>query len=154
WEIKLARPEGDKTITLYHAWFTFPKAEYAHLFERINGLSYGDYDSVLASYPGVGGFRLPLESLRTPKSERELAGLERHASEPLQRLSEQQRKTKLLRTPDIATYGDFTQPARQPITMAKFDGAGVYDDKESMRFDLTWLARPTRLVWREVAHGG
>ena len=154
WEIKLSRAEADKTVTLYHAWFTFPKADYARLFEEINGLRYGDYDGIFAGYPGVGGFRLPLESLRAPKTEHELARLDRHASDPIQRLSEQQRKVKLLQTPDISTYGDFTQPARQPVTMAKFNGPGVYDDKESMRFDLTWLAKPSRLVWRDVAHDG
>jgi hypothetical protein len=154
WEIKLARAEEDKTVTLYHAWFTFPKADYARLFEEINGLPYGDYESIFAAYPGVGGFRLPLESLRAAKTERELSRLDRHASDPVQRLSEQQRKTKLLQTPDIATYSDFTQPTRQPVTMAKFNGPGVYDDKESMRFDLTWLAKPSRLVWREVARDG
>ncbi|HEY6930350.1 MAG TPA: hypothetical protein VJA66_11795 [Thermoanaerobaculia bacterium] len=154
WEVKLARAEADKTVTLYHAWLTFPKAEYARLFEEINRIPYGDYDGILAAYPGVGGFPLPLESLRTAKTERALAQLDRHASDPIQRLSEQQRKTKLLQTPEIATYGDFTLPARQPVRMAKFNGPGVYDDKESMRFDLTWLARPSRLVWREVARDG
>ena len=152
WEIKLARNDPDKTVTLFHAWFTFPKAEYARLFEDVNGLPYRDYENLFASYPGVGGFRLPLEALRTAKAERELPRLDTHAGDPIQRLSEQQRKTKLLLTPDIATYGDFTQPAKQPITTAKFNVPGVYDDKDAMRFDLTWLSKPSRIVWREVSH--
>jgi hypothetical protein len=152
WEIKLARTEADKTVTLFHAWFTFPKSEYLRLFEAINGIPYRDYEGLFASYPGVGGFTLPLDELRTVGAERALAHLETHAAEPLQRLTEQQRKTKLLLTSDVATYGDFSQPAKQPITTAKFSPPGAYDDKEPMRFDLTWLAKPSRLLWREVAN--
>jgi hypothetical protein len=148
WEIKLA----DKATTLFHGWITFPKSEYARLFEKINGLAYRDFDSVFASYPGIGGFSLPLMDLRTVKAEHELAHLSLHASEPLQRLTEQQRKTKLLLTPGIATYGDFCEPSKQPILTAKFGVPGAYDEKDSVRFDLTWLAHPSRVLWREVAN--
>ena len=73
WEIKLARPEGGKTVTLFHAWFTFPDEEYARLFGQLNaGAAYSKYSSSLAKYPGMGGFGLPLEDLRRVRSEREL----------------------------------------------------------------------------------
>ena len=152
WEVKLARPESGKTVTFFHAWFTFPKGEYARLFRDANGFDYDAYDPLLASYPGVGGFRLPLDVLRTVRSERELAGVSLHSTDPLDRLTEQRNKTRLLRTPAIQTYGDFARSENQPITTAKFNVPGIYDESESMRFDLTWLARPSRIVWREVAN--
>jgi hypothetical protein len=151
WEVKLARQQDGKTVTLFHAWFTFPKEQYARLFEQANGMGYEAYDGVLASYSGVGGFVLPLGALRTVKSERDLAGLDVHAADPLERLTEQRNKTKLLKT-DVATYGDFSRADKQPITTAKFNVPGMYDQTDAMRFDLTWLAKPSRVVWREVAN--
>ncbi|MGE5277598.1 MAG: hypothetical protein ACM3SU_11430 [Acidobacteriota bacterium] len=150
WEVKLARSEAGKTVTIFHAWLTFPKEEYARLFREANGLDYEAYDKLLASYPGVGGFPVPLAALRAVKSERELASLEIHAGDPLDRLTEQRGKVKLLKT-EVPTYGDFTRPGRQPIMAAKFVAPGVYDPADTMRFDLTWLAHPSRILWREVS---
>lgn len=150
WEVKLARSEAGKTVTIFHAWLTFPKEEYARLFREANGLDYEKYDTLFASYPGVGGFPLPLGALRSVKSERELASLETHAADRLERLTEQRGKMKLLKT-EVAIYGDFTRPDRQPIATAKFVVPGLYDQADSMRFDLTWLAHPSRILWREVS---
>jgi hypothetical protein len=55
-----------------------------------------------------------------------------------------------VRTTGISTYADFTRAGNQPITLAKFNVPGLYDPSESMRFDLRWLARPTRILWRQV----
>ncbi len=150
WEVKLARSEAGKTVTIFHAWLNLPKEEYARLFREANGLDYEVYDKLFASYPGVGGFAVPLTALRAVKSERELSSLEVHAGDPLDRLTEQRGKTKLLKT-EVPTYGDFTVPGRQPITTAKFVAPGVYDPADTMRFDLTWLAHPSRILWREAS---
>ncbi|HSS44544.1 MAG TPA: hypothetical protein VLO07_04300 [Thermoanaerobaculia bacterium] len=151
WEVKIARQDAGKTVTVFHAWFTLPKEEYARLFREVNGgLDEARFDGLFSSYPGVGGFVLPLEELRGVKSERELAPLEIHAADPLDRLTEQKNKMKLLRTAGITTFGNFARPANQPVMLAKFNVPGMYDPADSMRFDLTWLARPARIVWREV----
>jgi hypothetical protein len=150
WEVKVARSEAGKTVTLFHAWLTLPEEEFARLFREVNGLDEKAFDRLFASYPGVGGFALPLDALRAVKSERALASLETHAGDPLERLTEQRGKTKLLKT-EAATYGDFARPDRQPITMAKFVAPGRYDQADTMRFDLTWLAHPSRILWREVS---
>jgi hypothetical protein len=61
WEVKLAKPDAGKTVTLFHAWFTFPREEYAVLFQKVNGgLDEQGFDGLFAKYPGVGGFSLPL----------------------------------------------------------------------------------------------
>lgn len=153
WEVKVARSEAGKTVTLFHAWLTIPDEEYARLFREANGLDEKNFDKLFASYPGVGGFAMPLEALRTVKSERALASLDTHAGDPLERLTEQRGKTKLLETA-AATYGDFALGDRQPITMAKFVPPGRYDQADTMRFDLTWLAHPSRILWREVSSPG
>ena len=151
WEVKLARQDSGKTATVFHAWFTFPKEEYARLFRLANGgLDENAFDGLFASYPGVGGFVLPLDDLRKVKSERELGSLDIHAADPLDRLTEQKNKTRLLRTDGITSFGDFTRPANQPVTLAKFNRPGLYDPAESMRFDLTWLGKPARILWRKV----
>ena len=151
WEIKLARTEAGKTVTLYHAWFTFPADEYAVLFREVNpGVDGAAYQPLFAAYPGLGGFAVPLENLRRVRSERDLAGLATHGNEHLDRLTEQAGKVQLLRTAGIETYGDMTRADKQPIALAKFSPPGRYDPEQSMRFDLSWLARPAAIVWRQV----
>jgi hypothetical protein len=151
WEIKLARTDAGKTVTLFHAWFTFPQEEYARLFGLANaGLEEQKYDGVLANYPGIGGFELPLADLRSVRSERKLASLDVHAADALDRLPEQKNKTKWIRTAGLEKYGDVVRTKSQPVTLAKFSVPGLYDPKESMQFDLSWLARPKDLVWREA----
>lgn len=151
WEVKLARPGPEKTVTLFHAWFTFPKEEYARLFQAVNGLEERKFDGLFASYPGVGGFVLPLDELRSVRAERWLAGVQTHADDPLDRLPEQKGKTRLIRTEGLATYGDVARSDRQPITLAKFAVPGLYDPTESMKFDLAWLGRTPAISWRQVA---
>ena len=152
WEVKLARTDAGKTTTLFHGWFTFPKEEYARLFAEANGgASESAYDGLFAKYPGVGGFVLPLDDLRSVRGENVLPGVDTHARDALDRLTEQKGKVKLVRTAGLETYGDVVAPTRQPVTLAKFNAPGLYDPSESMRFDLTWLAKPPRVTWRRVS---
>jgi hypothetical protein len=151
WEIKLAKSEGGKTVTLFHAWFTFPEQEYARLFREANaGLDYSRYERSFASYPGMGGFPQPLNDLRRVRTERELRELDAHGAQPLERLTEQTNKVKLLRTAGIETYADIVRDEKQPITTAKFSVPGFYDPNAAMTFDLRWLGHPTKILWREV----
>ncbi len=151
WEIKLLKPDGAKTATLFHAWFTFPQNEYARLFALANGgLEEEKFDALFANYPGVGGFVLPLSELRSVQSERSMPFPDVHAADALDQLPEQKGKTKWIRTDGLKTYADVAKPGNQPVTLAKFNVPGLYDPKESMRFDLAWLSRPRELVWREV----
>lgn len=151
WEVKLAKTESGKTTTLFHAWFEFPRDLYAKLFQAVNpGLDFDRYDPLFAKYPGVGGFVLPLDDLRRVKSERDLGRIERHDADALDRLPEQKNKIKLLKTDGIVSYGDVSRAERQPIVTAKFNSPGIYDSADSMRFDLTWLGQPDKIVWREV----
>jgi hypothetical protein len=158
WEAKLARPDASgKTVTLFHAWFTFPKEDYARLFAAVNGgLDEAKYDPVFAKYPGIGGFALSLDELRRVESERPLTPVATHVSDPLDRLPEQTGKTRLIRTSGVTTYADFVKASSQPVTLAKFAVPGVYHDTESMTFDLTWLGRTPSVTWRQVkpAKGG
>jgi hypothetical protein len=151
WEIKLVRTDGGKTLNLFHAWFTFPQEEYARLFGLANdGLEEQKYDAEFANYPGMGGFELPLADLRSIRSEQKLQALDGHAADPLDRLPEQKNKTKWIRTAGLDKYGDVVRTDSQPVTLAKFNVPGLYDPKESMQFDLAWLAHPKGLVWREA----
>lgn len=100
--------------------------------------------------PGGVDFSIANNCLERGLWEVKLASLEIHASDPLERLTEQRGKTKLLKT-EVETYGDFARPDRQPITTAKFNAPGIYDQADSMRFDLSWPAHPSRILWREVS---
>lgn len=151
WEVKLAKVDGPRTSTVFHAWFRFPKEEYARLFAAANpGLEEPKWDSLFANYPGLGGFVLPLAELRSVRSERPPAALDAHGTDALDRLPEQKGKLKWIRTAGLESYGDVAKPANQPVTLAKFNVPGLYDPKESMTFDLAWLSHPKGLVWREV----
>ena len=151
WEVKLAARRDGRTVSLYHGWFDFPAAEYARLFEEVNGVPYGPSQPLLAQYPQLAGLPVPLQKLRKVDSETALPPLDRHAADPLQRLPEQTGKTKFLLTPAIATYGDFAEAARQPVATAKFSEPGYYNPDDPMKFDLVWLAHPARAVARRVS---
>lgn len=150
WEVKVFEKQADRSVMRYHAWLTFPREDYARLFESQTGLEYADYESLFASYPSLGGLPVPLGTLRTVVSEKDAGPVDTHAAEPLQRLSEQQSKTKLVLSSGIATYGDFTDPARQPISLARFVEPGRYTSEEQAKFDLSWLRKPTRFHSRLV----
>ncbi|HET9793418.1 MAG TPA: hypothetical protein VFS34_03065 [Thermoanaerobaculia bacterium] len=150
WEIKLTETRAGKTQTLYHAWFDFPKPAYAALFEEVNGFPYADWDALFSSYPKLAGLPVPLAELRRIASETTLPAIDLHSGDPLQRLPEQAGKVKLLLTP-IATYGDFAAPGKQPIVTARFSEPGFYDPNDPMKFDLAWLAHPTRTIVRKAS---
>lgn len=150
WEVKLTEKQADKSVMRYHAWLTFPKEDYARLFEAQTGLKYSDYENLFAFYPTLGGLPVPLPALRTVVSEKDAGPVNTHAADPLQRLPEQQSKTKWVLSPGIATYGDFSDPAKQPIALARFTEPGRYTAEEQAKFDLAWLAKPVRLQSRLV----
>jgi hypothetical protein len=154
WEVKVAHKEADRTSLQYHAWFTFPPAPYVRLFEKATGLKYSDYESLLVNYPGLGGLPVPLAQLRTVSAEKDAGAIATHADEAVQRLSEQQGKTKYVLSPGMERYGDFTKAANQPIALAKFAEPGRYTTDDPMKFDLSWLSAPKSLTWRRVSHAG
>ena len=150
WEVKLAEKRDGKAVPVFHAWLDFPKAEYAKLLDSVSGMRDADAEPLVASYPKLAGLPVPLEKLRRVVSESPLPPLDLHLSEPLARLPEQQGKAKLILTPGIATYGDFSSPGRQPIATARFSEPGFYNPDDPMKFDLSWLAHPARAVARKV----
>ena len=78
------------------------------------------------------------------------AGIDRHAADKLERLPEQLRKAHLVLNTGIATYGDYCDPAKQPIRVAEFSEPGFYNLEKPVAFDLSWLAAPQSIAWRAV----
>jgi len=150
WEVKLAEKKEGKTIPVFHAWLDFPRAEYARLLDSVSGMPDAQAEPLVASYPKLAGLPVPLEKLRRVLSESTLPPLDLHLSEPLGRLPEQQGKAKLILTPGIATYGDFSSPAHQPVATARFSEPGFYNPDDPMKFDLSWLAHPAKAVARKA----
>ncbi len=150
WEIGLDRQDAQGTSTYYHGWFTFPKTEYARLFETLNGVPYSAVTADLDAYPKLDGLAVPLAKMRTVVRDVPLPAIDAHLGEPVEQFSEQARKAKLVVSPLAKTYGDWSAPDRQPIVTAKFSEPGFYDSKDPMRFDLAWLAHPAEAHWRRV----
>lgn len=150
WEIGLDRKDDQGALTYYHGWFTFPKTEYAQLFETLNGVPYSTVAADLENYPKLDGLPVPLARMRSVVSDIPLSAIDAHLGEPVDQFSEQARKVKLILTPNVRTYGDWSAPDRQPIVTAKFSEPGIYDSKDPVRFDLAWLAHPTEAHWRSV----
>ena len=153
WEIKLARSEGGKTATLFHAWFTFPQEEYARLFALANGgLEEPKFDGIFANYPGVRGFVLPLSDLRSGRirADDPVAGQPRRQSAGPPARAEGQDEVDRARR-GLDTYADVAKPANQPVTLAKFNVPGpLRSGRSRWSSDLAWLAHPKDLVWRRV----
>ena len=151
WEVLLDKKIESGLALQYHAWFTFPAETYGQLFEQMNeGLKWTDYAKILLEYPKIDGMRAPLEKLRSVEAEAKALPVTAHLDEPVQALPEQKRKSRLVLTPAIQTYGDFVAPANQPIRTAKFTEPGLYDTKDPVSFDLSWLKTPQSLSWRRV----
>ncbi|MGH9440768.1 MAG: hypothetical protein ACRD16_00675 [Thermoanaerobaculia bacterium] len=156
WEVKLARKSGAKSTTLFHAWFTFPRSEYARLFAEVNSVPFAEAEPLFASYPNMEGLSVPLSVLRRVEEARKLDLADLHLRDALQSLPEQQSKRKLVLTPAVASYGDFASAGNQPISTARFSDPGFYNPNDPMRCELSWLSRPTRAESRTVrpAAGG
>ncbi len=150
WEVKLAQSVEGKSVPVFHAWLEFPSAEYARLFEEVNGRPLSEAEPLLASYPKMGGLPVPLGELRRVESESKVELADLHLHDDLQGLPEQQGKRKFILTPAITSYGGFSDPANQPIAMAKFAEPGRYDPNDPMRCELSWLAHPGRMLSRVV----
>jgi hypothetical protein len=150
WEIGLDRKDGQGTLTYYHGWFTFPKTEYARLFEALNGAPYSAVAADLENYPKLDGLPVPLDRLRSVVSDVPVPAVDTHSGELIDQFSEQARKSKLVLSPAVRTYGDWPASDRQPVVLAKFSEPGFYNAKDPMRFDLGWLAHPAGAHWRWV----
>jgi len=153
WEMMLDQKVENGTAMVFHAWFDFPRAEYERVFEELNGRPFADFAKLLAEYPGIDGMAAPLGALRQVTSERTVACENLGAETPI-RFGEQKRKAKLLLNTNLATYADHWAPANQPVRTATFAEPGIYDPAQPVSFDLTWLARPERALFREVKVAG
>lgn len=154
WEVKLAQKSGGKTVPVFHAWLDFPKPEYARLFGEVNSLPFAGVEPLLASYPKMEGLPVPLADLRRVEKETKLDVADLHLRDALQGLPEQQGKRKLILTPTVANYGDFSAAANQPIATARFSEPGVYNPKDPMKCELSWLAHPAGMTARSVRAAG
>lgn len=149
WEVMLDKKVEKGNAMCFHGWFSFPRDEYARVFEKQNGRPLADYEKILAEYPKIEGMNAPLDKLRGVKDESELA-VQCFLDEAPIRFGEQKRKAKLVLTPGIETYRAFTDPAKQPIRTARFSEPGLYDCKNPVSFDLRWLATPVNAFRRHV----
>ena len=113
-------------------------------------MPYAEWDSIFSNYPKLSGLPVPLSALRKVDSEEPLAPVDLHAGDPLQRLPEQTSKTKHLLTPAIARYGDFAAAGNQPVSTSRFSEPGFYNPDDPMKFELAWLAHPSRVVARKA----
>jgi len=154
WEIGLDRKDDKGALTYYHGWLTFPKDEYARLFETLNGVPYASAAADLDNYPKLDGIPVPLAKIRSVTRDLPLPAVDAHLGELVDRFGEQERKAKLVLAPDARTYGDWTAADRQPLVTAKFSEPGLYDSKDPMRFDLSWLGHPAEARWRWVRSAG
>ena len=153
WELVLEKKKEDGSLGMtYHGWFDFPLDHYARLFREANGMTFAAARELLVGYPAFAGFRFPLDELRTVQRERVVAAasIDRHAGDKVARLPEQSRKAHLVLTPGIETYGDFADPAKQPIRVTEFSEPGFYNLEKPVAFDLSWLAAPESIAWRAV----
>jgi len=154
WEVKLARTGSGSPVAIFHAWFDFPGDEYARLFEAVNGAPIGPYEKLFVDYPALNGLPVPLQDLRRVVSESADLKAAVHSGDPLDRLTEQASKVKLLLSPAASVYADLCDGGKQPVRTARFSVPGYYNPAEPMSFDLSWLAKPEHVVLRQVKSAG
>jgi len=150
WEVLSEQQKDKDLIDEFHGWFTFPRETYAELFEEVNKLDLADYEAWLVQYPKLDGFEVPLDKLRSVHGEHDSTVALANTDQPPLRFGEQKRKAKLLLNTDVTEMADFSEKATQPVTTATFAEPGFYDPANPVKFDLTWLASPTKATWRAV----
>jgi hypothetical protein len=153
WEVKLARTGSGSAVAIFHAWFDFPADPYARLFQAVNGVSIDPYEKLFVDYPALNGLPVPLSDLRKVVSEAADLKAAAYTADPLDRLTEQTSKVKLLLSPPASVYSDLCDGGKQPVRTARFSVPGFYNPAEPMAFDLSWLARPEHVVTRQVRSG-
>jgi hypothetical protein len=140
-----------RRLKRYHGWFDFPAAEYARLYESVNGVPYARAEAHIARYPAMGGYAVPLTALRQEMRATDDLAVTAHLDDAVVRYPEQERKARLLVRPaSPRTYRDFVAPGADAVVTAKFSEPGFYTNADPMRFDLSWLARPARATWRQT----
>jgi hypothetical protein len=154
WEIGLDRKDDKGTLTYYHGWLSFPKGEYARLFETLNGVPYASVAADLDNYPKLDGISVPLAKVRSVTRDLPLPVVDAHPGEPVDRFGEQERKTKLVLSPAPKTYADWTAADRQPLITASFSEPGLYNSKSPVRFDLAWLGQLAEARWQWIRTSG
>ncbi len=153
WEVIVSEFEspGGRRLVRYHGWFDFPAQEYARLYTSINGVPYGPAAAHMAQYPAMGGFDVPLATLRQELSATAGLPVVAHLDEAIVRYPEQERKARLLVRPAAPrVYRDFMAPGADAVVTAKFSEPGIYTNADPMRFDLSWLAHPADATWRRT----
>lgn len=148
WEIGLDKTDEKGQITVFHAWFEMPKAEYTKLYTQVNGS-----DATMADcegYPELNHFAVPLDHLRQVINDQALPKVETNLADTIYQLPEQARKAKLVVLATQDNYSTLLSSAHQPIKTAKFSEPGFYTNADPVQFNLSWLTAPAETHWRTV----
>ena len=152
WEVLLFHPGSNGKELYYQGWFTFPLGLYREQFERGTGLRYGDHWHYLEHWFDPAGTVVKLDDLRRVTSTAD-ASFVFDPTEKILAGGEQLRKRRTLLTPNLRTWGDFTEaraPAAPDIQFAAFIPPGRYSVPHPWKNEYHRLATLKTVTLREI----
>ena len=152
WEVLLFHPGSNGKELYYQGWFTFPLGLYREQFERGTGLRYGDHWHYLEHWFDPAGTVVKLDDLRRVTST-VATQFEFDPTEKIIAGGEQLRKRRTLLTPNLRTWGDFTEaraPTAPEIQFAAFIPPGRYSVQHPWRNEYHRLATLKAVTLREI----
>lgn len=147
WEVLLFHPGSNGKELYYQGWFTFPLGLYREQFERGTGLRYGDHWHYLEHWFDPAGTMVKLDDLRRVTST-VATQFEFDPTEKIIAGGEQLRKRRTLLTPNLRTWGDFTDAP--DIQFASFIPPGRYSVRHPWKNEYHRLAALKSGTLREI----
>ncbi len=152
WEVLLFHPGSNGKELYYQGWFTFPLGLYREQFERGTGLRYGDHWHYLEHWFDPAGTVVKLDDLRRVTAT-VATQFEFDPTEKIIAGGEQLRKRRTLLTPNLRTWGDFTDaraPEAAEIQFAAFIPPGRYSVQHPWKNEYHRLATLKTVTLREI----
>ena len=152
WEVLLFHPGSNGKELYYQGWFTFPLGLYREQFERGTGLRYGDHWHYLEHWFDPAGTVVKLDDLRRVTAT-VATQFEFDPTEKIIAGGEQLRKRRTLLTPNLRTWGDFTDaraPEAAEIQFASFIPPGRYSVRHPWKNEYHRLATLKTVTLREI----
>ncbi len=142
WEVIAYTEEKGKQKPYYHGWFTFPKEQYASLFEQRNHIKWNNYEKALVDWVDPKNQKLDLTQLRELKDQKELSFINKN-DEYFPIKGERKKKEMNIIVPKRHTK--INDLLNDSTTFATFSPPGFYNTSDPRKTELGRLNNPTKI---------
>jgi hypothetical protein len=146
WEIIAYTEEEEKLKPYYHGWFSFPKEQYAALFEQRNDLKWADYENSLVGWIDPKNESLDLDQLRTIISQKEVSFVNMNDGYFPVKGERKKKEINIIIPKKHTSINDFLTDSTQFST---FSPPGFYNTSDPRTTELGRLNNPQTISYAE-----